>query len=301
VSQSQYYCSLDFAKELLNTTIASGNTLSAEDKRLLSAIRTVSRRVDNAFQSRRPLFQPYSEARHIFISPFRINRSLGTLDLRDWALAIDDTLVSVNGVQMDVEAYPDVQQPPFRQIRLTACDDDWYTPCGLDDCCSDPLQAEVPAVWGFHRDYLDSAWEAIDALAAQINDAVTTITVSDADGADASGMTPRISPGDLLRIDNTSGAPEFVEVVSANYTTNVITLRRGVNGTAADGHALAAVVYRWNVEEPIKTAVARQAGLMYARRGVYNTVEAGGSAGVVEIRFPNDWLRDAFAMMAEYA
>jgi hypothetical protein len=92
--------------------------------------------------------------------------------------------------------------------------------------------------------------------------------------------------------------PEYLEVVSTHLSTNTVTVRRGMNGTAADGHSEDTPVYRWNVEDPVKTAVARQAGLMYARRGAYTTVEVQGMS---EIRYPNDWLREVVDMLAEYA
>lgn len=297
MSQSQYYCSLDYCKEFVKTEVPTGNTLSADDKRLLIAIRTVSRRIDSVFKSRRPLFQPYIESRKVVINGFNVNSRLGTLALPSWALYIYDTLVGVNGVQVDVEAYPNVNQPPFQIIRLTDPDDDWYSPCGLTDCTS-PLQAEIPAIWGYHRDYDDSAWEPVDALAATIDDVVTSFTVANAAGADASGMTPRISAGDLLWMDNDSSDPEYMEVVSVNYSTNVVTVRRGVNGTGADAHSETVAVYRWNVEDPVKTAVARQAGLIYARRGAYTTMEVQGMS---EVRYPPDWLREVVDMMQEYA
>lgn len=295
MAQSAYYCSLHYCKEFLKTEIATGNSLSVDEKRLMQIIRTVSRRIDNLFSSRRPLFQPTNETRKQAISPYKINAALGTLETPGWLLDLDGT-VSVNGASVTVEEYPDANLPPFRQIRLTSADDDWYSVCtsASDD---DPLQASIAGVWGFHRDYAE-AWEAVDALGATINAGATTFTVADADGADTYGMTPRISPGDLLRIDNDTGTAEYVEVVSVNYTTNTITARRGINGTTADGHSEDAVVYRWNVEEPVKTAVARQAGLVYARRGAYTTME---TQGMSEVRYPADWLYEVMGMMQEYA
>lgn len=299
MSQSQYYCSLDAVKDVLETRLTPGDALTADDKRLLDNIRTVSRRVDNAFASQRPLFQPYIETRKIPVSPYRINRWTGTLDLGRWLLALNGT-VSVNGTDVtDVEAYPDASQPPFRALRLTNDALDWYSYCDDSDPTA-PLQVSVPGIWGFHREGL-GAWRAVDALAATINSGATSITVADVDGADEYGMTPRLSPGDLLRIDNDTGTPEYLEVISTNRTTDAVPVRRGVNGTTPDGHSETTTVYRWQVEEPVRYAVARQAALMYSRRGKFNTVEAAGAAGVVEIRYPSDWLSEVTAMLSEYA
>ena len=299
MSQSLYYASLDYIKEVLSTTITPGTTLGTEDKRLLERCRLVSRRIDNNFASQRPLFQPYKETRKITVSPYRINRVLGTLDLGAYLLALDGT-ISVNGTDVtSVEVYPDSTMPPFRTLRLTDDALDWYSYCNGTDATT-PLQVSVPGIWGFHRDYAN-AWLAVDALGATINAGATTLTVADADGADAYGMTPRLSPGDLIRIDNDTGTAEYMEIVSINATTNTLIVRRGVNGTTADGHSETATVYRWQVEDPVRYAVARQAALAYARRGAFNTVEAGGAAGMIEVRFPSDWLHEVLSMMSEYA
>lgn len=296
MAQSLYYCSLAYGKDFLKTPIPTGNTLSDDDKRLLQIIRTVSRRIDNKLASKRPLFQPYVETRKQAVSPYKINAALGTLEAPGWLLDLNGS-VSVNGTTVTVEEYPDADMPPFRQIRLTDSDDDWYSVCPADSSDDDPAQVSIPGIWGFHREGT-GAWEAVDALVGTINAGASAITVADADGADSYGMTPRISPGDLLRLDNTAGTAEYVEVISVNYTTNVVTIRRAVNGTSADGHAEEATVYRWNVEEPVKTAVARQAGLVYARRGAYTTME---SQGMSEVRFPADWLYEVLGMMQDYA
>ena len=283
------YTSLGYIKEWIKTDVATGNTLSADDMRLLQAARTVSRRIDNAFASRRPMFAPWNETRKLPLDGLHVNSMQGTFRLDGYLLALTSTSVNGNAVS-NVEGYPDSTMPPFPFLRNTNCCTGWYGYCG--DCCA-PYQVSVTGVWGFHRDYA-AAWMAVDALAAAIvSTSATTFTVADADGGDAYGITPRISAGDLLKVDD-----EYMEVTVVNYATNVVTVIRGVNGSTAATHLIAAVVSRWEVETPVKHAVARQVGLMYSRRGAYTTMEVQGMS---EVRYPNDWLGEVMGMLNGYA
>ncbi len=95
----------------------------------------------------------------------------------------------------------------------------------------------------------------------------TSLTVADVDGADPWGLTPRISYGSLLRIEN-----ELIEVTATDTTTNAVTLRRAVHGTTAVAHALNTVVKVWYIEPEIRHVAARHVGLIYARRSAYQQV-----------------------------
>jgi hypothetical protein len=243
-------------------------------------------RVDNAFASKRPYFGPWQETRKPPVSPYRINSGLGTFDFGGFLLALaGDT--SVNGTTVAVETYPDSSMSPFQQIRLTETCTDWYA------YCSDaPLQVSIPGIWGFNRDY-ENAWLQVDTLKLAIGDTVIkTFTVNDVAGPDDYGQTPAISAGDLLRIDD-----EYLEVISTDNGTDIVTMRRHANGSTAAEHVVDTPVYRWQTEEPVKYAVARQVGLMYSRRGAYVTVETNGLS---EVRYPSDWLSEVKAILAEY-
>jgi hypothetical protein len=283
------YASLDYVKDWLKTDVQTTDALSADDMRLLQAARTVSRRLDNEFASRRPLFAPYDETRKFALDSTRVNSWQGTFRVDGHLLALTST--SINDTALaDVEGYPDATMPPFSLLRLTDCCTGWYDVCA--GCC-DPLQVSVAGTWGFHRDYA-SAWMQVDALAAAIvSTSAATFTVANAGGGDAYGMTPRISAGDLLKVDS-----EYLEVTLVNFSTNVVTVRRGVNGSTAATHLINAPVYRWEVETPVKHAVARQVGLMYSRRGAYVTTEIQGMG---EIRYPADFLAEVKGMLNEYA
>lgn len=287
------YCSVDAALQVMGAP-QSGNTITAADRtKLLGNLRVATQRVNHFFRSVfppfLPAFEPYRATRKIPVDGSHVESGMNLFHLDEWLLATDGTMSIAGTAITSVETYPDSSYPPFKLLRLTDWSLSWWNYC---DSTGAPRQLSLPGIWGFHRDYAH-AWLAVDALAAAIiSTTATTLTVADADGDDSNGLPYRISPGHLLKID-----AEYLEVVAVNTTTNVVTVKRGVNGTTAATHLISAVVYRWQVEEVIQRAVARQSGLMFSRFGAYTTVEVQGMS---EVRFPNDWLHEALAMMQEY-
>ena len=285
-------CSVDAALTIMGST-QSGNTLTAADRlKLQGNLRVATKRVNERFRAIHPpflpAFEPWKATRKYPVEADHIQSGNNTFHLDDWLLALSGT-IGVAGTNITaVETYPDSNYPPFKLLRMTDWSQSWYDFC---DSTGAPLQLSVPGTWGFNRDYAN-AWLAVDALAAGINASVTSLTVADVDGDDPNGIPVRISPGHLLKIDD-----EYLEVASTNTGTNTVTVKRGVNGTTAADHLIAAAVYRWQVEEDIQRAVARQSGLMFSRFGAYTTVEVQGMS---EVRFPNDWLHEALAIMDAY-
>ena len=92
----------------------------------------------------------------------------------------------------------------------------------------------------------------------------TSLTVNDVDGADLRGITPRIAPGNLLRMES-----EFVEVASTNATGNTAVIVRGVNGSTAAAHAQNIQIDKFMPPEPLKQACIIQAARQYKRGQAY--------------------------------
>ena len=88
----------------------------------------------------------------------------------------------------------------------------------------------------------------------------TSLTVNDVDGADLRGITPRIAPGNLLRIGT-----EFVEVASTNATGNTAVIVRGVNGSTAAAHIQNVQIDKFMPPEPLKQACIIQAIKQFKR------------------------------------
>lgn len=271
-----------------------GNTnasITAANKAdLLRYIRIVSRRIDLDFAARRPLFLPYTEARKFLVTSERINSSLNTFRLDGPLLEL--TALSVAGTALTpgttVTLYPDPDMPPFNEVRLTDYST-WYGYCAADNA---PAFVTATGVWGLHRDYAN-AWLTVDALAADITASVASLTVADADGLDDYGFTPRLSEGQILRIDS-----EYLIVLTVNTGTNVLTVKRGQLGSTAAAHAQSDAVEIFQVEEPIKFVVARQAAFIWARQGAYTTMQ---SDGISEVRYPPDLLAELRAVESDYA
>jgi hypothetical protein len=282
------YASLDFTEAHLG----SGTTSDTVDKaKLLRFLRTVSRRIDALMDpiAKRQMFAPLVESRPQRVTPMAVNSFDGTLRVDGPLLALDSVVLGASALSA-VEAWP-ASVTPVRYLRLTGCCDSWYS----DPACTEnggPLLVTIAGTWGIHRDWAN-AWQRIDTLAAAVTDTTTeTFTVADADGVDAYGVAPRLSVGDLLRMDS-----EYREVTAVNTTTNVVTARRGSHGTTAATHQINTPIYRFEVEDEIKYATARQAGLLYSRIGAYTTVEI---TPMGEIRYPADLLTELKAILSEY-
>ena len=276
------YASLAEMKDELK---AVGNV---DDVKLLNNGRQASARIDRLFRSLVPFFFPTIKNLPVPVTSTAVNSTAGTLSIPANLLALT-SLTAGDVAVTAVEVYPPYTSPS-RALRLTAdCHDTWYS---YQPCCGKPLLAVINGIFGFHRDYAN-AWLKVDDLAAAITTTTAlTFTVADVDGADAYGRTPRISAGNLLRIDT-----EFFEVISTNSGSNTVTVRRGANGSTAATHLIGADVEVWQVEEPIKRAVARQASFMYARKGTY---ESAMITDLGMIQFPADLLSEVYGVVQGY-
>lgn len=283
------YASVDYARNITGAVQATNGGASINEAKLMGNLRAVSRRVDNVFNVRRPMFLPYKATRRFLLDPMRINSALGTFRIDGHLLAL--TSVDVAGSTVtDVEGYPNADMPPFGSLQLTdCCSGGWYGYCSSSDR---PRRATIDGIWGFHSDYAN-AWLDVDTLQANINASVTTFTGDDVGADDVYGQPSRISPGHLVKIDD-----EYMEVIRVEAGTNAVTVVRGANGTTEASHTAGAAISRWEVEEPVKRAVARQAGLLYARFGAYTTMELQAMG---EIRYPPDWLAEVLNTLQGYA
>lgn len=263
------YCTVDDVKFEMKANEAA-SLASTESAKLLTLCRRASEKVDRLFQSRRPFFFPYIESRQKPVNDFVVNSGLNTLALNDNLLALNTVTAGTTGLTVGstVEAWPTLESP-YRYLRLMSFATYWYQYLPPDGT---PMFVTVNGTWGFHRDYAN-AWITDDVASAIASTTVTTFTVADVDGADSYGRIPRISAGNLIKIDS-----ELMEVTATNTGTNTVTVRRGVHGSTAATHSVSAPVYVWQVEETIRQEVARQVGYVYARRAAfdnYSVMELG--------------------------
>lgn len=147
-------------------------------------------------------------------------------------------------------------------------------------CVGDPVDAiQVTGVWGYHPDWA-TAWRdsgdavADDPLAA---DAVT-VTVSDADGADAAGESPRFAAGQLLTLD-----AEYLRVLAVDAETNTLSVARGVHGSTAAQHAEGSALAVYQPPADIVQVSLRVAAWLYRQKDAGYVQVAGGLRGQMTV------------------
>lgn len=139
----------------------------------------------------------------------------------------------------------------------------------------------VDGIWGNHNDWANAWANSKDSVqdATGINATVTSITVSDADGADVYGNTPRFKVGQLLKIGD-----EYLYLVAKNTTSNVLTVIRGVNGTTAATHDKDTAIYIYQPMRDVWHAVRRLAAWLYGQKdSPYMDRQVNARTGVITI------------------
>lgn len=109
----------------------------------------------------------------------------------------------------------------------------------------------IEGAWGYNTSP-STMFEETDALASGVNDSTASIPVADA------GL---FEVYDYIRIDD-----ELMLVTAINTTTDILTVKRGVNGYTAAAHDAAADVARYIVEPDIALIATRLAALVYERK-----------------------------------
>jgi hypothetical protein len=221
-----------------------------DDSKLLRALARASRRIDKWCHRR---FYPRLETRD---NDYQMRSRVHYPDddlLSLTSLSVDDTEISSD----DYYIYPHDGYPKWK-IEMDRGGGEIFT-------FSDTPQKVVAmtGVWGWHDDY-DNAWpDSQDTVqdSGSITATVTTVTVSDVDGADIDGITPRFSAGMLIKIDS-----EYMAVTDTSEHSNELTVRRGVNGTTAATHDNGATIYVYRPADLIVDATLELAKYFYERR-----------------------------------
>lgn len=264
---------------------------AAHNRQILAGLRTITRRI---MQVAGMDFEPYYELRRKTAWPEQVNSELGIYTLKDYLLELDtivndgETLV----YNTNVFAYPRQNELPITALRLQFDSDLAWYPCDSDDQFE---TIQITGWWGWKRYYeVDGFIDSTDDVpAGGITAAAPSFTVADVDGLNALGISPRISMGNLLRIED-----ELLEVVLTDTTTNAVTVRRGVRGTTAAAHAAGTQINVWNVEDDIRYVAARAAAYNFSRIGAFNTVQVQDYTSVV---YPPDFPAQVRAAIQGYA
>jgi hypothetical protein len=122
----------------------------------------------------------------------------------------------------------------------------------------------VTGTWGYHEDW-SNAWQSSgDSIqdATGISATVTTVTVTDADGADIYGVTPRFKVGQTIKMGDEFA---YVTVVTA-ADTNTLTVIRGINGSTAAIHAKDVAISVYRPMKDVEDAALAMAKWLWSRR-----------------------------------
>lgn len=181
----------------------------------------------------------------------------------------------------------DFNKSPKYALRLTY-PNSWAGPYSGSRWLWREPQIFVSGLWGYNERYGSGAWiDTRNAIGAGgVTASATTITVTNAYGADGGGVTPALEEGMLLRIEDEL---LWCTAVGSNVASTPVTVVRGVHGSLAAAHAEGAVIERWSVHEEI-----REACLVIAKTWKDADDSVGGRQGVsdmsagVQIAMPAD-------------
>ena len=156
----------------------------------------------------------------------------------------------------------------------------------LDSSSNEEGVIDLEGIWGYHERYATDAWKEITTLTAGINDVVVAFLMVNTASINEMG-------GQLIRVDD-----EIMRVEGKAFTA--VTVERGVNGSTAAAHLIAAPVYLWTYPDDITNCCWDIVNGIYKRRTGENASSTSvlTSAGVIVT--PRDITDYAAAIIATY-
>lgn len=287
-----YACVAEIKEEMA----AGSDSNTVEDPKLLRLARKATARLDKLLQSTKHLpFFPQIDTRQMMLDREHVSSSNNTFWFQQPLLALGslDAGGTALAAGTDVELWPTLQSPADT-LRLLSFSNNWYRYLPSSGA---PGMVTITGTWGVNSNY-QNAWLAVDTLivpnpGTQITADATVFEVSDAGGIDPYGMEPRLSPGQLIKINS-----EFMDVIAVDYDDDQLTVVRGVLGSTKATHENSAAISVWQVEEPVRRLVARQTAFMYARKGAF---ESSTVSDFGVINFPSDQLGEVRGILQGYA
>lgn len=144
----------------------------------------------------------------------------------------------------------------------------------------DPVDAlSIEGLWGCHPDWANAWAESGDTVHDNpLSASAIALTVGDVEGPDSTGTRVRFAVGQLLRIED-----EYLHVLAINPLTDVLTVRRGANGTTATIHASGTVIEVYQPPEDVRQACLRVAAWLYKQKDAGFVQSAGGLRGQIAV------------------
>lgn len=225
---------------------------TADDDKLFQYLTWASRLIEQPAYAHRK-FYPRQETRYYDYQSSARDHWLDDDLLELTTLTVDGTTISSD----DYYLYPHNETPKYR-ISMDYGGGEIFT------FSSTPQKAiSILGIWGYHDDWSNAWVDSQDTVQneTEISASGTSLTVSDADGSDINGLTPRFSAGQLLKIES-----EYLAVTATDTSGNTLTVRRGVNGTTAAAHANGTTINVFKPFAPAVTAVLDLAKWIYEHR-----------------------------------
>ena len=261
------------------------------NQQIMSYIRTVTGRVlTYNFK-----FEPYFYTRKITPTKGIINSYRATLTLGD--MLLECTSITVGGTSYSygsqILPYPNDGTTPIRALRIASPSSGplqtWYPCCTSPDTWFESIQ--VTGFWGMRTNYATMGFWDSGLTCPALTATQLSFTTQAFNGLDPYYRTPILSPGNLIRVDN-----ELMEVTNTSANTTDLNVIRGAQGTTAVAHNNGTAIKVFEPEEDIQGVATDQAALLYARRGSYTEVQAGG----VIVSYPSDLLASLRAAVQKY-
>lgn len=259
--------------------MVQSSTNTTDDAKLWQAIQDASARLDSL--TGQVGFWPEIATRYLDANGTHVEDGGRVLYLpHGWALLSITSLTDGGGVARvegtDYNADPRGRSPilKLRTVSTSALLWNYYNADTYD-------AMNIAGVWGWHSDYANAWVSTGDTVQDNpLSSSATTLTVTDADGSDSRGRSPRFSPGQLLKVES-----EYLAVTAVNTTTNTVTVQRGAQGSTAAAHVQGTAVSVFEVDGLIHRLCTRLAAFLYARRGAF---EVSRYDGVGTVNYPED-------------
>jgi hypothetical protein len=265
----------------LRQYLGLGSAQTQDDALLLRLVEAASRLIERHIGRR---FYPARRVQRYTVTDPAI------LPLRDDLLALA-SLTNGDGTPIALEA-----------CHLHPSDGPVWTILALDRTraafvhTGDPVDAiALDGTWGYHPDW-PHAWAGSGdgVVDDPLAEGATALTVTDADGAAGDGIAPRFAAGQLLRVGD-----EYLHVVAVDAATNVLTVARGANGTAAASHSQGTAIAIYRAPADVRQVCLRVAAWLYKQKDAGFVQATGGLRGQVAV--PPALPDDVTQILAPYA
>ena len=121
----------------------------------------------------------------------------------------------------------------------------------------------IDGIWGYHDEWAD-AWEDSGDVVKddpQITAVATTLTVDDSDGDDINGFPHRFKAQQVIRIGD-----EYLWVTAVDRSNDILTVRRGMNGTTAAVHLKDVSIDIFRPMDDVRAAMTALVAYLYQHR-----------------------------------